>query len=328
MKAWQVTKKGEPREVLVQVDDAALPEPGPGTMRVRVDVCGVGLPDLLMCRAAYALTPPLPFTQGQELSGVVTAVGEGAPAKVGDRIMAVSGFTTGEGGFAEEAIALPDMCFLVPDWMSSEIAATFLIPYHTGYIGLIRRGALKKGETVLVLGGAGGTGSAAIQLARAYGARVIATAGGPAKVDFCSQLGAHEVVDYRSESIAARVMELTDGRGADLIYDPVGADTYKQASRCVAHEGRILLVGFAGGSWGKPVAGHMAQHNYSVVGVMPTGFDRAFKDAAHAEMLDLLERGEIQVPIGRVFDFDELPEALETLASGSVMGKLAVRGPV
>jgi NADPH2:quinone reductase len=328
MKAWQVTKKGEPRDVLVQVDDAALPEPGPGLMRARVDACGVGLPDLLMCRAAYALTPPVPFTPGQEFSGVVTAAGEGAPAKVGDRIMAVSGFITGEGGFAEEAVALPDMCFQVPDWMSAETASGFLIPYHTGYIGLIRRGALKAGETVLVLGGAGGTGSAAIQLARSYGARVIATAGGPEKVAFCEELGADAVVDYRSESIPERVMELTDGHGADVIYDPVGGETFKQATRCVAHEGRILLVGFAGdGNWGRPSGGHMAQHNYSVVGVMPSGFDRAWKDASQTEMLALLKSGEIRVPIGRVFDFDDLPAALETLASGRVMGKLVVRGP-
>ncbi len=328
MKAWQVTKKGEPRDVLVQVDDAALPEPGPGQLRVRVDACGVGLPDLLMCRSSYALTPPLPFTQGQELSGVVTAVGEGAPAVPGDRIMAVSGFVFGQGGFAEEAIALPDMCFPVPDWMSAETAAAFLIPYHTGYMGLIRRGGLKRGETVLVLGGAGGTGSAAIQLARAHGARVIATAGGPEKVAFCRELGAHEVVDYRSESIPERVRELSGGHGADLIYDPVGGETFKQATRCVAHEGRILLIGFAGdGSWGRPSGGHMAQHNYSVVGVMPTGFDRAFRDAAQAEMINLLKSGTIRVPIGQVFDFDGLPDALETLASGSVMGKLVVRGP-
>ena len=328
MKAWQVTKKGEPRDVLVQVGDAPLPEPGPGMARVRVDACGVGLPDLLMCRDLYALTPDPPFTPGQELTGVVTAVGEGAPARVGDRIMSVSGFMLGQGGFAEEAIALPDMCFPVPDWMRDDEAAAFLIPYHTAWIGLVPRGQLQPGETVLVLGGAGGTGSAAIQLARALGAgKVIATASGAEKVAFCEQMGADAVVDRSEAPIAEMVRELTGGKGVDVVYDPVGGDAYHQASRCVAHGGRILLVGFASGSWGSPSAPHMANRNYAAVGVMPTGFDRAFKDDAQARMEALYRKGEIRVPVGRAFDFDELPLALETLAGGDVMGKLVVRGP-
>ena len=326
MRAWQVGRHGTPREALA-LAETELPRPGPGLLRVRVCAAALGLPDLFMCRGSYALTPERPFTPGQELVGIVTATGEGARAVVGDRVMAVSAFFLGHGGFAEEALALDDFAFPAPESISDAEAAGFLIPYHTAWVGLVRRAKLEKGETLLVLGGAGGTGSAAVQLGRALGARVLSTAGGPGKVAFCRELGAEVVIDYRQQDIAEAVREATDGRGADVIYDPVGGTAFSAATKCIAHEGRVCVVGFASGDWGRPSAAHMATHNYSVLGVIPSAYDRAFKQQAQDALMDLHARGEIRVPIHTEYPFEALPEALEALESGQVRGKAVLQGP-
>ena len=325
MRAWQVVKFGEPREALRRVE-TELPEPPPGLLRVRVSACALGLPDLLMCRGSYALTPGLPFTPGQELVGEVTVVGEGARLRVGDRIMAVSAFFLKSGGFAREALALDEFAFLVPDDMEDAEAAGFVIPYHTAHVGLVRRAVLQAGETLLVLGGAGGTGSAAIQLGRAMGAKVLATAGGEDKAAFCRELGADRVIDYRSDDVAGVVRDATGGRGADVVYDTVGGDIFRAATHCIAHEGRLLVVGFASGGWGRPSAAHMATHNYSVMGVMPSGYDYEFRDRAQQELLEHRRRGAIRAVVDQVFPFESLPEGLEQLAAGRVRGKLVLEG--
>ncbi len=326
MRAWQVQKHGEPRDALALVE-TPVPEPGPGLLRVRVSASALGLPDLLMCRGAYALTPALPFTPGQELVGVVSAAGEGARLAVGERVMAVSAFFRGHGGFAEEALALDEFAFPAPKAMGDAEAAGFLIPYHTAYAGLVRRAALETGETLLVLGGAGGTGSAALQLGRALGARVLATAAGPEKAAFCRDLGAQLVIDYRREDIAEAVRQATEGRGADVIYDPVGGDAFDAATRCIAHEGRILAVGFASGHWGRPSLAHAAMRNYSIVGVMPGGYDLASKRRVQEALVAYHRRGEIRVPVHRTLPFDALPEGLDELGRGRVLGKAVLAGP-
>ena len=320
MRAWQVTRPGEPREALTLAEVEA-PEPGPGFLRVRVTAAALGLPDLFLCRGSYALTPTRPFTPGQEVSGVVTAAGEGARAVVGDRVMGVTGFFLGHGGFAEEALVLDDFAFTVPETLTDAEAAGFLIPFHTAYVGLVQRGALAAGETLLVLGGAGGTGSAAIQLGAALGARVVATASSEAKAAFCRELGAEAVVDARSGDLAAQVREASDGRGADVVYDTVGGDAFAAATRAVAHEGRILVVGFASGRWGQPDPAHLVMHNYSVLGVVPTGYDRAFKEEAQRALLAHVERGALRIPIERRFPFEALPDALHSLGAEAPKGK-------
>ena len=221
MQAWLVSGAGAPSAVLERVERAA-PEVGPGLVRARVHAAGCGLPDVLMCRGTYPLTPPLPFTPGQEIAGEVLEVGPDCESRVGERIMGVTAFLTGFGGFADEALVYDHFALPIPAEMSDEQAAGFSIPYHTAWVGLVRRAALAPKETLLVLGASGGTGSAAVQLGRALGARVIAAAGGPDKVAFCRALGADEVIDYRSEDIPERVRELTGGTGAQVIYDPVG----------------------------------------------------------------------------------------------------------
>lgn len=324
MRAWQVARHGAPGEALT-LAEAPAPEPGPGFLRLRVATAALGLPDVFMCRGSYALTPRVPFTPGQELCGVVTAAGPGCRTRVGERVMAVSGFFLGHGAFAEQALALDDFCFSVPEGMDDAQAAAFLIPCHTAYVGLVRRAGLRAGETLLVLGAAGGTGSAALQLGRAVGARVLATAGGPEKVAFCRALGAEVVIDYRKEEIAARVLEETGGRGAEVIYDPVGGEAFDAATRAIAHEGRLLVVGFASGRWGAPSCAHLVTRNYSLVGVMPSGYDRAFKQEAQDALLAHWRAGRLRVPVDAELPFESLPEGLARLAGGGVMGRLVLR---
>jgi NADPH2:quinone reductase len=326
MRAWQTVKPGRPKDALRLNEAAKAPQPTPGTVLVDVIAAGIGLPDVFMCQGSYALTPPsLPFTQGQEVVGRVVAWGEGVTGrKVGDRVMAVTSFFTGAGGFAEQCLALDDFCMPVPDGMTDAEGAGFLIPFHTAYIALETRGRLLPGETLLVIGGAGGTGQAAIQVGKALGARVIATAGGPEKAAFCRALGADHVVDYRAGDIAAGVKAATAGRGADAIYDPVGGEAFASATRCIAHEGRILAIGFASGSWGKTDTAHLVYNNYSVVGVIPSRYDRAFKERAQERILAWWREGRLRPQIDELVAFEELPDALERLAAGGVRGKLTL----
>ena len=325
MRAWQTTRVGRPSEALFLNPDAPSPEPYAGTLLLDVLVAGIGLPDALMCEGSYAFKPPHPFTQGQEVVGRIAAPGPGVGnRRIGDRVMAVTSFFTGHGSFAEQCLALDDFCLPVPEEMTDPEAAGFLIPLHTAYIGLCQRARLEAGETLLVLGGAGGTGSAALQLGRVLGARVLTTAGGPEKVAFCRSLGADHVIDYRSEDIAEAVLAATDGKGADVIYDPVGGATFTQATRCIAQEGRLLAIGFASGGWGQVDMGHLVQRNYSVMGVIPSGYDRAFKERAQARLVQWWREGRIQIPIDEAVPFEALPLALERLKAGSVRGKLAL----
>ena len=326
MRAWQTVKTGRPLDALQLNENANAPEPTPETVHLQVTAAGIGLPDAFMCQGSYALTPSsFPFTQGQEVVGRIIGWAEGVENRqVGDRVMAVTSFFTGHGGFAEQCLGLDGFCLPVPDDMTDAEAAGFLIPFHTAYIALVTRGKLEAGETLLVIGGAGGTGQAAVQVGKALGARVIATAGGPAKADYCRELGADHVVDYRAEDIAEGVKAATDGRGADAIYDPVGGEAFASATRCVAHEGRILAIGFASGSWGHTDTAHLVYNNYSVVGVIPSQYDRAFKEHTQAQLLEWRSEGKLRPRVDELVPFGALPDALERLVNGKVKGKLAL----
>ena len=326
MRAWQTVKSGRPQDALELKDDGKPPEPRADTVQVEVVAAGIGLPDAFMCQGTYAMTPSqFPFSQGQEVVGRVVGWGEGvANRQVGDRVMAVTSFFTGDGGFAENCLVLDEFCLPVPEDMPDAEAAGFLIPFHTAYIALVTRGKVEAGETLLVIGGAGGTGQAAIQIGKALGARVIATAGGPEKAEFCRSLGADDVVDYRAEDIAEGVKDRTQGEGAHAIYDPVGGAAFASATQCVAHEGRILAIGFASGSWGETDTSHLVYNNYSVVGVIPSRYDRAFKEEAQARLLEWRSEGKIRNQIQELIPFEALPDALERLVAGKVKGKLAL----
>ncbi|MBW2243478.1 MAG: NADPH:quinone oxidoreductase family protein [Deltaproteobacteria bacterium] len=326
MRAWQTVKSGNPKAVLAINDDVPVPVPYEGTVLVEVLAAGMGLPDVFMCQGSYAMTPKIPFTQGQEVAGRVIGWADGVENRqIGDRVMAVTSFFTGNGSYAEQCLALDDFCLPVPEGMTDAEGASFLIPFHTAYIGLITRGKLESGETLLVLGAAGGTGTAAIQIAKALGARVIATVAGKGKVEYCKRLGADVVVDRKEQDIAKAVMEATDGKGANCVYDLVGGAAFASATKCVADEGRILMIGFASGSWGAVDTAHLVYQNYSVVGVIPSNYDRAFKEAAQARLLEWWKEGRLKTQIEEMVAFEDLPDALERLAASKVQGKLALK---
>jgi NADPH2:quinone reductase len=325
MRAWQVTRLGEPEEAL-ELREVASPEPGPGQVRIRVAAAALNFADTLLCRGRYQLSPELPFTPGMEVTGVVDARGNGAVLEPGLRVMAHTALP--HGGLAEAALANERDVYEIPPSLPDEHAAGLLVPYQTAYLALHRRGGIRAGETLLVHAGAGGVGSAAIQLGLAAGARVFATAGGAEKVALCQKLGAELAIDYRSEDFVEAVNSATGGRGADLIYDPVGGDTFDRSRKCIAWEGRILIVGFAGGRIAELPTNHALIKNYSVVGVYIGEYSRQKREllaAATREIVDLHAAGKLNPLIGAQLDLEEVPQAIRDLTGRRSVGKLIVR---
>lgn len=322
MRAWQVRRHGEPLDALRAVE-IAEPVPGPGDVRVRVAAAAIGLPDVLLCRGAYPFDPPLPFVPGQEVCGVVDAVGEGVDLRPGSRVMGVTCFYDGRGGFAEMTVLAAANAFRVPDGMRSADAASFRIGFSTAWTALVRRVELRSGETLVVLGAAGGSGLAALQLGHALGARVIAVAAGREKLDVCRRLGADVAIDRETESISGAVLEATEGRGADVVFDPVGGDVAASAAGGLGRGGRFLAVGFASGSWVELDTSDLVGGNQSLVGVLAGGAGREAEGADHEALLALAAGGELE-SVTTPVNFDEVPEALQRVASGSAVGKLVV----
>lgn len=323
MRAWQVRRAGEPIDVLHEVE-LDPPQPGPGQVRMRVSAAGIGLPDVFMCRGTYPLTPPLPFTPGQEAAGVVTAVGAGVDAAVGDRVMCVTSFYEGHGSFAEECLAPAASAFSVPGGLTDAQAAGFWIPHLTGWIGLVHRGGLVAGDWLAVLGAAGGSGIAAVQLGHALGARVIAVVSDEDRAAFCRSLGAEATLNHRDGPVAPALREMTGGHGVDLIYDPVGGALAEDAAGAMARYGRLLAVGFASGAWPKLATHNLVVTNTTVVGVFAGGYTRAELDHIHAGLAELVADGRLRNAVTAEVPFDELPNALQRMADRSVIGKLVM----
>jgi NADPH2:quinone reductase len=305
----------------MELGEKAVPEPGPGEVRILVKAVALGLPDVFMCRGTYAFNPTIPFTPGQEVVGIVTATGEGVDLAVQSRVIATTSFIQGNGGFAEQTLAPISATYSIPDDMPDEDAAAFLIPFQTAYIALVRRGQTMPGETLLVHGGAGGVGSAAIQVGRALGAKVIATATGPERVQTCLDLGASLAIDISAEDFAQAVLKVTDGRGANVIFDPVGGDVFVRSFTCIANEGRMLAVGYSSGSWKNAATGAVVFKNCSVVGVLAALYDKDFLNRTHAELLKLYADGKIR-PRTQMTSFEDIPRALTDLADRKVMGRV------
>ena len=324
MRAWQVRGAGDPAEVLELVD-IEPPEPGPGEVRLRVEAAAVGLPDVFMCRGTYPLTPAGVFVAGQEVCGVVDAVGAGVGSlAVGDRCMAVTNFYDGRGGFAECTIVRPESAHRVPGSMTAEEAAAFRIGFSTGWIGLVRRGRLAAGETLLVLGAAGGSGITAVQIGHALGARVLAVATGPERGRFCVDHGADRAIDRSVDDVVAVANEVTGGAGVDVVYDPVGGDLADATVGCLSRDGRLLAVGFASGRWVSPNVHALVRRNASLVGVYAGGLGREADVADHEALLDLWEQGHLRAQ-PTVMAFDDLPAALDAVRTNQVLGKVVVR---
>lgn len=323
MRAWQVDQLGPPRDALTLVD-VDEPTPGPGEVRIRVGAAAIGLPDAFMCRGTYAFNPPRPFVPGQEVCGIVEAIGEGVEVALESRVMAVTNFYDGRGGFAESTIARADTTYRVPATMSDVDAASFRIGFSTAWIGLVRRGGLQPGDTVLVLGAAGGSGAAAVQLGHALGARVIAVAAGDEKLAFCQRIGADVLIDRSTQVVPEAVREATDGRGVDLVYDPVGGAPAGAIVPALARGGRLLAVGFASGAWPEIDAHRLVLANASVVGVYAGGYTRKENEADHEALLALAADGHLS-GLATEVPFDELPEAVAAVDASAVTGKLVVR---
>jgi len=326
MRAWRVHDLGEPEAVL-RLDDVPAPAPGAGEVLIDVAAAALNFPDVLRCRGEYQIKSELPFTPGLEVSGTVRSVGPGVDAGlVGRRVLGFATYATG--GLAEQTVAAATSTFPIPDSLDDAAAAALHVTYQTGHVALHRRARLQPGETLLVHAGAGGVGSAAIQLGVAAGARVVATAGGPEKVQVCRDLGADVAVDYRAGDFVAVVKEFTDGRGADVVYDPVGGDTFDRSTKCIAFEGRILIVGFTGGRFAVARTNHLLIKNYSVIGVYWGLYGDLRPDVireTHEALMALQRDGRIAPLVSRQIPMTEVPAALASLGSRGTVGKIVAR---
>jgi NADPH2:quinone reductase len=323
MRAWQLSELGQPQDVL-RLEQLPEPEPGEGQVLVRVLASPINFPDVLLCRGEYQMKPPLPFTPGVELCGEVVALGEGVQGvAAGDRVIGSASMP--HGGFGELAVMDAHRTLPAPSSLTDSEASALFIGYQTGWFGLHRRARLQAGETLLVHAAAGGVGSAAIQLGKAAGATVIGVVGGPEKAEVARKLGADLVVDRRSEDFVAVVKEATGGRGADVVYDPVGGDTYTRSTKCIAFEGRILVIGFAGGEIQSPGLNHALIKNYSIVGLhwgLYNDRDPAAVRRAHEELSTLAETGAVRPLISEMVALDELATHVQRVGDGHTVGRV------
>jgi NADPH:quinone reductase len=305
--------------------EVPTPEPKPGEVRIAVRCASLNFPDLLIVEGKYQFKPALPFVPGAEFSGVVDAVGDGVKhLKPGMPVAAIGS----HGGFATHACAAATHVLPLPPGMPFEDAAAFAFTYGTSYHALMDRGSLKPGETVLVLGAAGGVGSAAVQIAKAAGARVIATASSATKAEFCRRLGADVAIDLSAAaSLRDALKEATGGKGPDLIYDPVGGELAEAAFRSIAWRGRYLVVGFAAGNIPALPFNLALLKGAAIVGVFWGEFVRREPQAFAAELGQLLRwhgEGKVKPAIDALLPMPELPAAYARMASRQVCGKLVM----
>lgn len=300
------------------------PEPREGEVLIEIKAASLNFPDILVVQNKYQIKPALPFVPGSEYAGVVQAVGAGVShIKVGQHVACLSG----TGGFATHTLAPAALCMPLPANFPMVDAAAFIMMYATSYHALVDRAALKAGETVLVLGAAGGVGTAAIQIAKAVGARVIAAASTPAKCELCRSLGADATIDYSNGNLRDAIRELTAGKGPDVIYDPVGGDFAETAFRAIAWRGRYLVVGFASGPIPALPLNLTLLKGASLVGVFWGEFAKREPQANAAMMLELTQwygQGRIKPVIDRTLPMAELKAAFARMQSREVMGKLVL----
>jgi len=324
VKAWRVSELGEPRDVM-SLDEIPELQPGDGQLLVRVLGAAANFADALICRGLYQVKPPLPFTPGLELCGEVIVLGQGTTGfAVGDRVIGSSALPAG--GFAELALMDTATTFPAPDALDDAESAALYIGYQTGWFGLHRRAHLQPGETLLVHAAAGGVGSAAVQLGKAAGARVIGVVGGPEKAEVARRLGADVVVDRHTEDFVAVVKDVTQGRGADVVFDPVGGDAYQRSTKCIAFEGRILVVGFAGGQIQSAALNHALVKNYSILGLhwgLYTTKDPALVRICHDELSKLAADGVVKPLVSERLALDAVADGLQRLADGTTVGRVA-----
>lgn len=321
MKAWTVRDWASPKEMTLE--EVGVPEPGKGEALVKVSAAALNFFDILMIGGKYQVKPPLPFTPGCELAGEVVKAGLGSRFRAGDRVCAQPRW----GAFAEYAIVENDTANPVPGGVTMADAATVPVVYPTAHIALRRRGNLRPGEWLLVTAGAGGVGIAAIQIGRAWGARVIALAGSGEKCRVCEQNGAELALDYTTPGWVDAVREHTGGHGVDLVFDPVGGDVYNNALKVIAWEGRAVIIGFAGGEIQRIAANRLLLKNASAVGAVWGGYlarDPAYGHEVVAECFELYRSRKIRPVIMQRYPLAQLREALAALGDRQTYGKLVV----
>ena len=300
------------------------PQPGPGQVLMRIQAASLNFPDLLIVQNKYQMKPELPFVPGSEYAGTIEALGEDVKhLVVGQSVACLSG----TGGFATHTLAPAKLCLPLPDGFSATDGAAFIMTYATSHHALVDRAQLKAGETVLILGAAGGVGTAAIQIAKAMGAKVIAAASTDEKCALCTSLGADETINYSQQNLREALKELTQGRGPDVIYDPVGGELAEPAFRSIAWRGRYLVVGFAGGPIPSLPLNLPLLKGASLVGVFWGDFARREPQANATMMAELSQwyaQGKIKPVLDRTLPMSELKAAYTLMGSRSVKGKLVM----
>jgi NADPH:quinone reductase len=309
----------------LQLDEVSDATARPGRVLVEVHGCAVSFPDVLMTRGEYQYKPPLPFAPGAELSGIIRAVGEGVEGfAVGDQVLANPGY----GGLAELVAVPASLLVRVPDGVDLVEASSFLSAYATSHWALHARGNVRPGETVLVLGAAGGVGLAAVELAALHGARVIAAASTDEKLDLCRRYGATDVINYSREDLKLRAKDLTEGRGVDVIYDAVGGPYSEPAFRAIAWNGRFLVVGFAAGGGVPKLALNLPLlKGASIVGAMLGGAQRNDPERYQAmldELLTLWTNGRLTPHVSKTYPLAEAAQAIRDVAERRAVGRIVV----
>ncbi|GAQ55044.1 NADPH:quinone oxidoreductase family protein [Streptomyces acidiscabies] len=315
MQAWQVHENGEPSEVM-RLAEVERPVPREGQVLLKVRAASLNFPDVLMARGLYQVKPPFPFTPGVELCGET----EDGRRVIGNPVLPF-------GALAEYAVAEPAALFPAPESLDDAEAAALHIGYQTGWFGLHRRARLEAGETLLVHAAAGGVGSAAVQLGKAAGARVIGVVGGAEKAAVARELGCDVVIDRRADDVVGAVKEATGGRGADVIYDPVGGEAYQQSTKVVAFEGRIVVVGFASGSIPSPSLNHALVKNYSLLGLhwgLYATKNPKLIQHCHEQLTELAAQGAIKPLVSERVPLAGAAGVVQKLADGVTTGRVVV----
>jgi NADPH2:quinone reductase len=322
MKAVLCVEHGGPEKLVVA--DIALPEPGRGQVRISVKAVGVNFPDTLIIQNLYQFKPALPFSPGGECAGIVSAIGEGiTDVAVGDQVIAM----TGHGAMAEEVIANRGQVVKMAPGMPFDVAAGFTMTYGTSHHALKQRANLQPGETLLVLGAAGGVGLTAVELGKVMGARVIAAASSDEKLELCRQMGADEVINYATEDLKDRIKQLTGGKGADVIYDPVGDRFAEPAFRGIAWNGRYLVIGFAAGAIPALPLNLPLIKGASIVGVFWGAFvarDPKAHAANLADLFRLYKEGAIRPHVSNIYPLERAADAILELSERRAKGKVVI----
>jgi len=319
MKVLLCTQFGLPETLAVQ----KIPDPtlSPNQVLIAVEACGVNFPDVLIIQNKYQFKPELPFAPGGEVAGKILAIGDQVQGyQVGQTVLALCGW----GGFAEKVAVDVDRVFPLPPGLSAEVAATTLYTYGTSYYALKDRANLQPGETLLVLGAAGGVGLAAVELGKLMGAKVIAAASSEEKLALCRQKGAELTINYETEDLKTRIKDLTDGKGVDVVYDPVGGKFTESALRGMAWKGRYLIVGFADGEIPQIPMNLPLLKGCSIMGVFWGQFSKVEAKASFQNIRQLvawIQEGKIKQHIGRTYSLEEAPEALRAILDRKMLGK-------